>query len=48
MLGIPTPKVIYNDLYYPTPACHILKTKIITNEIYTKRLFTATKIHSYS
>ena len=48
MLNILTPKIIYNNLYYFIFACHILKTKIITNKIYIKRLFTATRMHSCS
>jgi hypothetical protein len=48
ILGILTLKIIYNNLYYSIPACYILKTKIIANEIYTKRLSTATRMHSYS
>jgi hypothetical protein len=48
ILGIPTLKVIYNDFHYSTPTYHILKTGIIINEIYTKRLFTVTEMHSCS
>ena len=48
MLGILTPKVIYNNLYCLIPACHILKTGIVTNEICTGRLFTATRMYSCS
>jgi hypothetical protein len=48
MLGILTLKVIYNDLCYSTPTYYILKTGIVVNKIYTKRLFTTTRMHSYS
>ena len=48
VLGIPTFKVTYNNLYCSTPACHILKTRIVTNKIYTKRLSIAIKMHSCS
>ena len=46
ILGIPTLKVIYDDLYCSIPTCHILKTKIVANKIYIKRLSTTTKIYS--
>jgi len=52
MLGIPTLKVTYNDLRFYTCcsalACYILKTGIVANEIYTKKLSTATGMHSSS
>jgi len=46
MLGIPTLKVTCDDLRCFIPACYILKTKIIANEIYIRRLFTATGMYS--
>ena len=52
MLGILTLKVTHNDLqfytYYSIPVCYILKTKIIVNKICTRKLSTATKMHSSS
>jgi len=52
MLGIPTLKVTYNNLqfhiYYSTLAYHILKTRIIANKIYTRKLSTAIGIYSNS
>ena len=52
MLGIPTLKVTYNNLRFrtccPTLACHILKTGIVVNKIYTRKLSTATGMHSSS
>ena len=52
ILGIPTLKVTYNNLrfrtYYFVPAYYILKTRIIVNKIYTRKLSTATRIYSSS
>jgi len=48
ILGIPTLKVPYNNLCCSAPAYYILKTKIIANKIYIKRLSTATRMHSNS
>jgi len=50
MLGILTLKITHNKFqfrtYHPARTCYILKTRIIINKIYTRRLSTATRIHS--
>ena len=48
MLSILIPKVTYNNFCCPIPAYHILKTGIVTNEIYIKRLSTTTRMYSCS
>jgi len=52
MPSIPTLKVTYNEFqfhtYHPIHTCYILKTRIVINKIYTRRLSTATGIHSSS
>ena len=48
ILGILTLKVTYNNLYYFMPTCYILKTRIIANKIYTRRLSTATRMYNSS
>ena len=46
--GIPTLKVTYNNFCYSTPTYYILKTRIVINKIYTKRLSTATGMYNNS
>jgi len=52
MLGILTLKVTHNKfqfhIYRLTRTYYILKTRIITNKIYTRRLSTTTKMYSSS
>jgi len=52
ILSIPTLKVTYNNLqfyiYCSAPAYYILKTRIVTNKIYIRKLSTATGMHSSS
>jgi len=48
ILDIPTLKVTRDNLHCSTPTYYILKTRIIVNEIYTRRLSTATGMYSNS
>ena len=48
MLGILTLKITYNNFRYFIPAYYILKTRIIVNKIYTRRLSTAIRIYNNS